>query len=291
MKIALIANKKKCSYAQKERVLNALDGLIKSSRTLAEHLQHDLVGISFADNAIQSGFCSEQPDIVIVLGGDGTIISACRYFKREQVPILGVNFGKLGYLATYRYEEFIEHLPQILSNAMFRQTTRRDFVSKRMLLRVMIGAGSNAKCMMAVNDLVVDIGPPFRTTELKVMVDNHELSTIRGDGIIVSTPTGSTAYNLSAGGPIIHPEVDAIVLTPKNPHRLSFRPIVVRACSDIVLRVPSPEGVYASIDGQEVFSLADYDGYMVIDRYRANLEIVERVDYWTTLQEKLNWGR
>ena len=272
MKIAIIANEKKCSRKQVDRVIKHLE-------SMCQH-DHKIVGVSFAENRVESDFCSEEPEIAIVLGGDGTIISACRSFHTKQIPILGVNFGKLGYLANFQYKDFIE-----------TAYAEPLVISKRMLLRVMIGSSSNGPCMMAVNDLVIDIGAPFRTTEVQVMVNNRELSEIRGDGIIVATPTGSTAYNLSAGGPIIEPEVEGIVLTPKNPHRLSFRPLVVRESANIVLRVPNPEGVYAIVDGQEVFPLSDYGGYVVIDRYPADLQIVEQTSYWETLREKLRWGR
>jgi len=271
MKIAIIANTKKCSRKQIDRVIEHIESI---------H-QYEVIGVSFAKNRVEEDFCSEDPELAVVLGGDGTIIGACRSFGMKQIPILGVNFGKLGYLTNFRYEDFIK--------TQFQDGLSTLRITKRMLLRVFFGSNANGPCLMAVNDLVIDIGAPFRTTEVQVMVDNHSLSDIRGDGIIVATPTGSTAYNMSAGGPIVHPQAQTMVLTPKNPHRLSFRPLVIPP-SDVVLRVLNPEGVYAIVDGQEVFSFADYDGYVCIDRYPADLQIVEQVNYWEILREKLHWG-
>jgi len=270
MKIAIIANSAKCSQEE-----------FNWTKELFEQEKHEIVGTSFADNKIVPEGFQEAADLAIVVGGDGTIISACHYFGDRQVPLLGVNVGKLGYLAHFDFEQ----LKTFVHDTLHQFLAGKCCLSERMLLEVTIGPRS----FIAVNDLVVDIGPPFRTTEIDLRIDGHKLPLIRGDGIIIATPTGSTAYNLSAGGSIIQPEVEGIAVTPKNPHRLSFRPLVIHHKSRIKINVPNPEGVYFIIDGQENMSCTACES-ATIGRFHQNLKIVTRKDYWATLTSKLNWG-
>lgn len=264
MKIAIIANSAKCSLEEFVSIVDLFE-------------EHEIVGTSFADNKIvYEG--KDSPDFAIVVGGDGTIISVCHFFGDRQIPLLGVNMGKLGYLAHFNFDQ----LYYFVKNKDMLDT---NFISERMLLEVIIGPRS----FIAVNDLVVDIGPPFRTTEITLNIDGHTLPSISGDGIIVATPTGSTAYNLSVGGSIIQPEVEGIAVTPKNPHRLSFRPLVIHHKSRVKINVPNPEGVYFIIDGQENMSCTAC-GSVSIGRFHQNLQIVTRKNYWATLTKKLNWG-
>lgn len=272
MKAVVIANSAqgKCSWDKFQEAL----------MILAEN-GYECVGHSFAENSIDTvGLGDQHPDFAVVIGGDGTIISACHHFGDLQVPILGVNVGKLGYLAHFGFEHFkgfIATKPDMFWS--------HRHISERMLLEIQLGS----KRLIAVNDLVVDIGPPFRTTEVRLKIDGSNLPLIRGDGVIVATPTGSTAYTLSAGGSIIHPEVEGIAVTPKNPHRLSFRPLVVRGDSTIEVTAVHPEGVYFIVDGQ-YYEPATESVVAHVARFHQNLKIVTREDYWTTLTEKLNWG-
>lgn len=273
MKVAVIANSTpgKCSS----------DIFQEALMILAEN-GYECVGYSFAENSIDTvGLGDEQPDFVVVIGGDGTIISACHHLGDLQVPIIGVNFGKLGYLAHFGFE----HFKRFIESKKPDMFLSSRFISERMLLQIQLGS----KRLIAVNDLVVDIGPPFRTTEIRLKIDGHQLPLIRGDGVIVATPTGSTAYTLSAGGSIIHPEVEGIAVTPKNPHRLSFRPLVIRSDSIVEVTAVHPEGVYFIVDGQ-YYESATESVVAGISRFHQNLQIVTREDYWTTLTEKLHWG-
>lgn len=220
-------------------------------------------------------------DYAIVLGGDGTIIESARYLSLKSIPIIGINFGKLGYLATFTLETFLEDL----HNGLIEKYP----ISKRMLLAVRGVEQGKEWNLIAVNDLVIDIGPPFRTTTIELAINGNELASIRGDGVIISTPTGSTAYNMSAGGPIVQPELEGITITPKNPHRLSIRPIVVTGSQKIVIRVPDPEGVYAIIDGQAVIPIKTKAEISVF-RSEHSMSLVQNTDYWSTLTKKLNWG-
>lgn len=276
MRVAVIANSAKCPRARFDDVLRILK--VK---------QYEVVGTSFAENLIfmHSGESEGSPDFAVVLGGDGTIISAAHFFGKNQVPIAGVNLGKLGYLANFSYDEFYEMVwtgtfPELLTGT-----------SERMLL------GAHIKDdVLAVNDIVIDIGHPFRTITVRIHVDGKWLTDIRGDGVIISTPTGSTAYNLSAGGPILQPEADVIAITPKNPHSLSFRPLVVRDSSTITLTVKEHVGAHVIIDGQKVIPMSELDGdtdkVVEIGRFESNLKIVSNRhhDWSNILREKLKWG-
>lgn len=253
MKVVVIANSASSKCSSKD---------FEDTVRLVERHYHGVVGTSFAENSIDAeSLGNEHPDFAIVIGGDGTIISACHHFGDLQVPILGVNFGKLGYLAHFTFDQledfFEKRHPEMLPTGRF--------ISQRMLLQVEMGA----RRFVAVNDLVVDIGPPFRAIELKLSIDDKKLPLIRGDGVIIATPTGSTAYTLSIGGPVIHPEVHGIAVTPKNPHRLSFRPLVIRDDSKVF--VVAPEEAYFIVDGQQYFPCTECDEALV-SRFHQNFK-------------------
>lgn len=273
MRVSIIANSApgKCSLENFTTIIAQL-----------EKRGHKIVGTSFSENRIDMKERDSHPDVAIVIGGDGTIISACHFYGDLQVPILGVNVGKLGYLAHFDMDQLNVFIDRGNLDVV---PVHGRFVSERMLLDVQIGR----KRFIAVNDLVVDIGPPFRTTEISLKIDKFELPPILGDGVIIATPTGSTAYNLSVGGSIIHPEVEGIAVTPKNPHRLSFRPLVICDSSTVKINVPNSEGVYFIVDGQDYMPCTACDT-AVVSRFHRNLKIVTREDYWSTLTQKLHWG-
>jgi len=235
------------------------------------------------------GLSKSDAELVFVFGGDGSILSVGRYMNSNQIPIVGINLGKLGYLATFTIEEVTKHLDYILGNVE---------VEKRLILAVENRGKQTPWSSIAVNDLVLDIGSPFRTSEIAVSICPlgsgrwENLSTIRGDGIIVSTSTGSTAYNMSCMGPIVQPGVESMILTPKNPHRLSIRPIVVCPSSRIRIEVLETEGMYAIIDGQSPRKVRTGD-CLTIERHFSDLQMVQNPEqgYFTTLTEKLNWGK
>jgi len=220
-----------------------------------------------------------KPDRVVVMGGDGTIISVARKMFL-QLPIIGLNYGKLGYLAHFSIEEFLSATQSVLDMEY----------QPRKLFRADIDRES---CGWIINDAVVDIGPPFRTSDFSVYVNGQLFSVVRGDGVIISTPTGSTAYNLSAGGPIVDPQVHAMVITPKNPHRLSIRPVVVSADRRVSVVLESDhEGVYVVLDGQKTCPF-NKGQRLTIHGAGENLKLVENpnIGYWQTLTTKLGWGK
>jgi len=228
---------------------------------------------------------STQADLGIVLGGDGTLLSVVQALGRHLVPIVGVNLGKLGYLADFTADELEQDLARILNDPVL--------VSERMMLSVTVSPPNETPHRAAaLNDCVVRVGPPFRTIALAVTVDERPLTTIIGDGLIVSTPTGSTAHNMSCGGPILQPEVDAIILTPKGPHSLTQCPVVVEPQRDVGIRLlPACEGAAVVLDGQLVRPISG-STHIAIRRSRSRCRLVRnpRRQPWDTLIEKLGWG-
>ncbi len=224
------------------------------------------------------------PDFIIVLGGDGTVLGVARDLGRSQIPIIGVNVGKLGFLAEFTVDELKEHFDRILSEP--------EWTVERMTFDVGVKRSPSEFPARAVNDCVIQAGPPFRMIELAVYIDGTLLTRVLGDGLIIATPGGSTAHNMSAGGPILQPGLDAIVITPICPHSLTFRPIAVEASWTIrVVAEVVNEGTTASVDGQVSTSLQAGDT-LVVARSQEPVKLVRNCAYppWHTLLTKLHWG-
>jgi NAD+ kinase len=239
-----------------------------------------------------------KSDFAIVLGGDGSIISAARHLSAAKVPVIGVNLGRLGFLAEFSVAEFKHYFDDIVSGKA--PIERRMMLGcrvgqKRVTARDLRRAGRAGErfCSKAVNDVFITAGPPFRVIEMQIAVDGEQLPSCVGDGLIVSTPTGSTAYNLSAGGPILAGSMEAMVITPICPHSLNFRPIVVDAASVIEIRCTRiNEGTTVSVDGQVVTGLA-LDEIVTVAKVRSSFLVVENPmrTRWDTLVTKLGWAR
>jgi len=186
---------------------------------------------------------SEVPgasDFVVVLGGDGTLLSVAYCAAQAGVPVMGINLGRLGFLTEIPVSEAFITLDTFLAGAP-------DIISPRSLLEVVTETGP-AYCL---NDVVVTKGAVARMIEFTILVDGEDVATLKADGLIVSTPTGSTAYSLSAGGPIIHPQVPAAVLTPICPHSLTYRPLIIPSSSEVRIKLlTGGEEVYLTLDGQ-----------------------------------------
>jgi len=232
----------------------------------------------------------KECNYAVVFGGDGSILATARSVNNTDIPIIGVNVGKLGYLAEFSVEELCDFLPRLTSGDVV--------IEKRMILNCNIVDNSVTKmqsdifCSTAINDIYITAGPPFRMIELKLLVDKQPLADCISDGLIVSTPTGSTAYNLSAGGPVISPRIDAIVITPICPHSLSFRPIVINAGSNIEVKgIRLNQGTTISIDGQ-IFQQLSVNHTVTIKRHSADFRIVNNPirSQWDTLAQKLLWA-
>lgn len=231
--------------------------------------------------------------VVIVLGGDGTLLSQARRFAELDVPLLGVNLGRLGYIAEFTIEAFRDQAPALLGKGPLPTRSLS-------LLHAAIHAGAAATPRfegVALNEAFIATGLPRHMIELSLQIDGRMGPSVSGDGLIVSTPIGSTAYNLSAGGPIVAPDADAFAITPLAPHSLSFRPVVVSGQSTIELtlvrgaRERSAQACALVLDGQVSEPLADADR-VVLRKNSRSVRFVQnvRTDHWNTLIERLHWA-
>jgi NAD+ kinase len=225
-------------------------------------------------------------DLIMVLGGDGTMIATARMIGDTEVPVLGVNYGGLGYLAEFRIDEFYTALESILAG-----NYRLD---KRVMLAVELVRGKEQITRNRVlNDVVINKSALARIIEIEAYLNQQFVNSFRADGLIVSTPTGSTAYNLSAGGPIVFPSMNAIVVTPICPFTLSNRPIVVpdSAVIDLCLKTDKEE-VALTLDGQVGFPLQVEDR-VVIRKSVTTFNLIQPMNrnYFDVLRTKLKWGR
>lgn len=225
-------------------------------------------------------------DLMLVLGGDGTMIATARMIGDQEVPVLGVNYGGLGYLAEFRIQELYSALESILAG-----NYRLD---KRAMLEVELRREESSLTRNRVlNDVVINKSALARIIEIEAYLDHQFVNSFRADGLIVSTPTGSTAYNLSAGGPVIFPSMNAVVITPICPFTLSNRPIVVPNDAEIELRLKTDhEDVALTLDGQVGFPLKVEDR-VLIRKSRTTFNLIQpsNRNYFDVLRDKLRWGR
>jgi NAD+ kinase len=222
-----------------------------------------------------------ESDLVVVLGGDGTLLSIAHIAARQNVPVMGVNLGSLGFLTEVPLAEMTLALEAVLSG-------RTDIISPRMMLQ----STWRGTTELTLNDVVINKAAKARMVQYAISVDGREIAKLRADGLVVATPTGSTAYSLSAGGPILQPAVPAIVLTPICPHTLSFRPTVISSDARVRIELETPgEEVFLTLDGQRGGEM-DGDGVVEIRKADCFLSLVAspKRNYFDLLQEKLRWG-
>ena len=223
----------------------------------------------------------DRVDLIIVLGGDGTLLSIAHLAAQRDVPVLGVNLGRLGFLTEVPTDEIFVTLDSLLGG-------HEEIISPRLLLE----ARCRGKSFYCLNDVVINKGAVARMIQIGIWIDDKEIAALKADGLIVSTPTGSTAYSLSAGGPIVQPYVPALVLSPICPHTLSFRPMVIASGSRVRLQIlTAGEEVYLTLDGQRGITLGKSD---VIDINRAEFALKllssPKRNYFDLLKEKLAWA-
>ena len=227
----------------------------------------------------------KDADFAVVFGGDGTIISAARQLSQCNVPVIGVNVGKLGFLAEFSVGELKDFFEDIVEG--------KAIIEKRMMLGCRIFRKRDERfCSAAINDIFINAGPPFRMIELKIAVDGQPLAGCVSDGLVICTPTGSTAYNLSAGGPILSGRMEAMVVTPLCPHSLSFRPIVINADSKLeVFGIRVNNGTTVSIDGQISYEIS-VDDVVRVERHKGDFLVVNNPlrTQWDALAAKLRWA-
>ncbi len=260
---------------------------------LARHLSAKNIEVWLEQNTAQhaelTGFktasieaIGDKVDLAIVMGGDGTMLSAARSLMNSNIPLVGINRGRFGFLTDLRAEDMLAALDRILAGDYQKES--------RMLLSASIHrAGKLVHQGFALNDVVVKSG--LRLIELQVEINGKFVHKQRSDGLILSTPTGTTAYALSAGGPILHPNLDAIALVPISPHTLSNRPITVNSASKIEVTLVQVDEAHVSYDGQ--FQLALEQGDKIsVQRAEQTITLLHPSEYcyFDMLRNKLNWG-
>ncbi len=263
---------------------------------IAGRLRHRGLTICFDEETGRAigdtGNCATRPDLgtradlIITFGGDGTLLSVARHAP-DHVPILGVNMGTLGFLTEIRVEEFPNVLERVLAGN-FLVEPRVTFNAR------VLGPGRDGRDYRVLNDVAINKSALARIIEMRVTVAGQFVSTFRGDGIIVSTPTGSTAYNLSAGGPIVYPTMNALVLTPICPHMLTNRPLVLPDELDVEISIMPPsdkQEIYVTLDGQEGTPLSENDR-VCVSKSEQRVLLVQSPDknYFDVLRQKLKWG-
>lgn len=223
---------------------------------------------------------SKNCDMVVSIGGDGTMLNTAFEVRHSSTPIIGVNFGKLGFLAEFDLAGFTDFLQDI--------KTKNYFIEERMTL----SGECCSKELFAINDLVIDKGSWSKMIELTIKVDEDYVATFSADGLIVATPTGSTGYSLSTGGPIVNPKADVITLSPIAPHTLTMRPLVISSQQKVMVIVNSPsEKIQVSCDGQRV-EYFDSPTVITIEKSKQPVRLVHsnRTNYFEILRNKLFWG-
>ncbi|MBA4313312.1 MAG: ATP-NAD kinase [Chlorobiaceae bacterium] len=229
---------------------------------------------------LESEIC-DKCDILIALGGDGTMLSAARIVRQRGLPILGVNLGKLGFLAEVSIDDMNDCIDEIARG--------QYFIEERLALQGATVADNDL--FFALNDIVIDRGSSPRVIEIETIVDDAYLATYVADGIIISTPTGSTAYSLATGGPIVVPGSAVLAISPISPHTLSARPVIIPDRSEIVIKLPAGnQPIHLTIDGQEE-KFYNPPVEFKIRKSLLTVKLVKRKEhtYFDLLRTKLNW--
>lgn len=228
----------------------------------------------------------EDVDLIVVLGGDGTMISTARLTGEKETLVLGINYGSLGYLTEFRIEEMFPALEEIFKG--------NYEIDSRVMLEIEHWRGEDILGTGRIlNDVVINKAVLARIIEIEVELDGLFVNSFRADGLIIATPTGSTAYNLSAGGPIVYPSMNAMVLTPICPFTLTNRPIVVPDAAEIILKLKNEsDGVVLTLDGQVGYQMLIGD-CVKIRKSQTNFNLVQppNRNYFDVLRNKLKWGR
>ncbi len=289
MKFGIVGN------SQKENFSDAVSALLEKlgssdidyliDEDIAEFLRETGAPVDLQKEAIipqQSVFA--KADIIIALGGDGTILRFSRQAAQQNKPILGVNLGKLGFLAEVSADELPDCIDEILRGEYL--------VSNRLTIACSL-PGEEDEEIFGINDIVIDRGGLLRVIDVEIYVENDYLITFKGDGIIVSTPTGSTGYSLSCGGPIVAPDTDVLMITPVSPHTLNARPVIIPAEKTIRVVVSSPEPtVQLASDGQ-LHKLLSTPIELTFSRSSREIKLIKRKvrSFYDVLRSKLMWGR
>jgi NAD+ kinase len=239
--------------------------------------------VVLTDLTRQKDLSRETADLALVLGGDGAILRSARQMGYQQVPVLGVNLGRLGFLADLTPDEAIEYLPAVF---------RKEFhLTEHVMFICGLSDGGEPREILGLNEVVVRAGPPFKMLDVEFSVDGDVVARFLGDGMIISTPVGSTAHSLSAGGPVLGQELPAFVITPICGHTLTSRPLVDSSGKTYTIGVRQAEGAWVVVDGQDCGQLQPGDR-VTVRRAPVTFRLVKvpGKTYYQTLREKLRWG-
>ncbi len=260
-------------------------GTIARSAGWSVLVEESLAGTIDQAQVSPSKEVAERSDLVVVLGGDGTMIRVIHTLDDRQVPVFGVNLGFLGYLTNFTVDEAEDHFQAVMAGDF--ETEKRT----RLLARLQ-QKGREPLVVKVINDVVINVSGISRIIEIHTEIDETYLTTFRADGLIVSTPTGSTAYSLSAGGPIVVPWTQAVIITPICPHTLTMRPLVLQEDSVVKLKVKATQDVVmATFDGQQAAPM-DAGATLSIQRSGGRVLLVKPPrDYFQILRAKLKWGQ
>jgi NAD+ kinase len=260
----------------------------KKIEVFVEKEMEGLLSPALAEGNWKSVERDEMPhhvEMIIVLGGDGTLLSVARQVWNKNIPILGVNLGGLGFLTEITSDEL---------NSVLEKVLRNEFeINEREILKAgVIRGGKRIAEFVVLNDAVINKGALARIIDLETTINGEYLSTFRSDGLIISTPTGSTAYNLSAGGPIVYPSLHTIIITPICPHTLTIRPIIIP--DDVKIRAllkSRDEEVTLTLDGQQGFTLK-FEDVVEVGKAEGRILLIKSPyrHYFELLREKLKWG-
>jgi NAD+ kinase len=244
-------------------------------------------GVEVVAAAVTEDLADPPPeaDLVVVLGGDGAILRACRQLAATQRPILGVNLGRLGFLAELSLDEFRDNLPAICDR-QYRVIEHLMFECQHE------SSGGQTETIIGLNEVALSAGASLTMLDVQLQIDGEDVTTFSGDGVIISSPVGSTAHSLSAGGPILRQDLQAFVVTPMNPHTLSNRPLVDRADRRYTLTMDeAPEGVTLVVDGQVRRPFAAGDAIHVArSELTFQLARIPGHSYYSALRNKLGWS-
>jgi NAD+ kinase len=269
-----------------EPALQLLSHLLKRDITVLASITSDPARALSGATHVDERELAMKSDLVIAIGGDGTLLHAARNVAARGVPLVGINRGRLGFLTDVSPEHMRDALDAILAG---------DYLSERRLMLAAASSKHTAKAgLFALNDIVLQRGDTGRLLDFTTDVDGAYVNTHRGDGLIVATPTGSTAYALSCGGPIIQPNVDALVMVPICPHTLSDRPLVLPSSSEIRVTLDHAGGSEAHVvcDGESLARMAAGDVLTIsLAKQTVTLLHPREYNYYELLRSKLNWGR
>lgn len=272
---------------QDARVRDVVDDVVPwlQSRGVDVYLDRDsAVQCSAAPSVVGSEEMVKQVDVILVLGGDGTMLHAARFVGAAGIPVLGVNLGSLGFLTEVKLDNMYSALECLLSGQYQSE--------ERVLLNVeVIREGKITAQYLALNDAVINKGALARIIDLEVSVNSRAVLSTRADGLIISTPTGSTAYSLAAGGPILYPTLEAFIIAPICPHTLTNRPVVIPDCDAVQVCLQRGTDVMLTVDGQVGMPLQQQD-CLKIYRAQSTLKLVLPFGstFFKLLREKLRWG-